>query len=273
MDDDIVITINSFMLIARIHNPIPKPISPEERQFQNHFTERIENFNDEDWDKHSIDMMSSVIGHELDHTTKQYIFPDKNLLLEKKPGSLFTDFSYNNIFKLDKSSQLYKDCQHYLYYISPDEQDAQITAYAVLLKKWSHNIPKYISKTFETGFQKNLYEICYDYDRRPGIAQQKSLCSTIIRYHISNEAHKLYYFQEQCSKLDKLIFDDEYNLKLLHIIGYYIFKHNTIKNIQSVMLKFMVNKPKTYQSLKDKIYKFFKYDEITKHLNGDKPYS
>ena len=215
-----------------------------------------------------VDMLESVISHELDHCSKQYVIQNKNLLSEKKPGSMYSDFCANNVFKLQPDSYIYKVCKMFIYAISDDEQQAQITAYANLLKSWSAKMPKYIKKTFENNFQKSVLEIFVDFDRRKNILEHKASCASVIRYVNSNNAHKLITFKNRVDALFELDLNDVENANALHIIGYYIFRHNTIKSIQDIMKDVWKDSPELQQRCKDRIYKFFSKESVQSHLDN-----
>ena len=219
-------------------------------------------------------MLRDAIAHELDHVVKQYFFNDKNLLEIKKPGSMYMDYIKNNIFGLDKSSPEYNAIKGVLYYISRDEQDARITAYVNILKGILASLSKdeYVAKSIRDAYEKAFYEIFSNFDRRNGQVQGKAACSALMKYHLSDHALQINDFSNLCSSISKVSIDNQILDRQLHIIGHYIFKHNTLKDIQSIMRNEHMSQ-RIDQSNKDKIYRFFNENTVKSYIDNNREYT
>lgn len=145
-NDNIFIKVNSYQIFIRM-------VNKKFRSTQFQYSENNSAFEESDWTEHSMDIIESVISHELNHVARQFILTDKNLITQGKKSSVSVDLK-RDIFNIrDKFSNIFKICSTFLYDVSPEEQDAQITAYDYLLRKWAKHVPEYISKTFSVGFE------------------------------------------------------------------------------------------------------------------------
>ena len=72
-------------------------------------------------------VLIAMLNHELRHVADQYVLEFYNTITNRV-NSLFTDFKENNIFNINRKSELYITIFDILYYITKEEQRARIQA-------------------------------------------------------------------------------------------------------------------------------------------------